>query len=114
MTSMTAVVLIVGIIVVAVAVFLALRMRTQKLRSRFGPEYDRVVQARGSTLTAEKELENRAKRVENFEIRPLAHTELDQFIKEWGATQQQFVDDPRAALAAADRLVHNVMKARGY
>lgn len=114
MTSITAVALIVGIIVIAVAVFLALKMRTQKLRSRFGPEYDRVVQARGSTITAEKELENRAKRVENFKIRPLSHTELDQFIKEWGETQQQFVDDPRAALAAADRIVHNVMKARGY
>jgi hypothetical protein len=114
MMSTTSIILIVGIVIIALAIVLALRVRTNRLRSKFGPEYDRVVQARGSTITAERELEHRAKRVENFKIRPLSHAELDLFIREWGETQQMFVDDPRGAMAQADRLVHKVMKARGY
>jgi hypothetical protein len=64
MTSVAWIILIVGIIVI-VGTILLFKARTQKLKSKFGPEYDRVVQERGSSVTAEKELETRAKRVEN-------------------------------------------------
>jgi hypothetical protein len=101
-------------VVIALAVFVALKARTKKLKSKFGPEYDRVVEAQGSTMTAEKELEHRAKRVQNFKIHALSVTESDRFAREWRTTQELFVDDPRTALADADRLVHSAMKARGY
>jgi hypothetical protein len=114
MTSLTWIVLIVGIVVLALAILFTLKARTRKLKSKFGPEYDRVVEARGSTMTAEKELEHRAKRVQNFKIHSLSPTESEQFASEWRSTQELFVDDPRAALANADRLVHKAMKARGY
>ena len=114
MTPTTWTVLIVGIVVIAVVIVLALKTRSKKLRSKFGPEYDRVVRERGSTMAAEKELEHRAKRVENFKIQTLPPADADQLGVEWRKNQELFVDDPRAALAAADRLVHKAMKARGY
>lgn len=114
MTAIDWIILIIGVTVITVAIVLAFKARTQKLRTRFGPEYDRVVQATGGTLAAQKELENRAKRVENFQIRALSKPESDEFAREWRETQEKFVDGPRAALADADRLVHRAMKARGY
>jgi hypothetical protein len=114
MTPLTWVILVIAIIAIGFAVMMALKVRTKKLRSRFGPEYDRVVRERGSTLTAERELEHREKRVEKFHIRPLSSEEHDRFTDEWRVTQEKFVDDPRGAVAEADSLVHRAMKARGY
>lgn len=114
MTTASWVILIVAIIAVVLALVMAFRLRSKKLRSRFGPEYDRLVRERGGTLTAERELENREKRVGNFKIRTLSSDECIQFAHDWRATQERFVDNPRAALAEADGVVHRVMKARGY
>jgi len=36
------------------------------------------------------------------------------FSHEWRRTQERFVDDPKAAIGDADRLVQEVMQARGY
>ena len=114
MTATSLIILVVVLVAIALVVFMLFRERSRKLRSRFGPEYDRVVQQRGSTLTAERELEHRAKRVENFHIHPLAEADREKFAHEWRITQEKFVDDPRGALADADRLVHSAMKARGF
>src|SRR5882724_1477618 len=106
MTTTTWIALIIAIIAIAFVILMALRGRSRKLRSKFGPEYDRLVRERGSTLTAERELEHRTKRVQKFRIRPLSREESDRFANEWRVTQERFVDDPRGALADADRLVH--------
>jgi hypothetical protein len=114
MTSVTWIVLVSAIVLIGIAVWAFFMTRTRKLRSKFGPEYDRLVHERGSALTAERELEHRAKRVENFQIRPLSAAERDRFANAWRAAQERFVDDPRSALAEADQLVHTAMKTRGY
>jgi hypothetical protein len=114
MTTQTSVILIVVIIAIAMAALILLRRRTKKLRSKFGPEYQRVVYERGSTFKAERELEQRAKRVENLQIRHLNNAEAERFAQEWRTTQEKFVDDPRGAVADADLLVQETMKARGY
>lgn len=106
--------LIIAVIAILVAVFFALSTRTKKLRSRFGPEYERTVREQGSTLKAERVLEQREKRIQNLHIRPLNAEEVDRFAGEWRAVQERFVDDPRGAVAEADRLVHRTMQARGY
>ena len=90
------------------------KRRTEDLRARFGPEYEHTVRQTGSVAKAEDALETRAKRVERLHIRALAHEDAARFNEAWRQVQAQFVDDPRAAVAEADRLVGEVMQARGY
>lgn len=90
------------------------RQRTERLRGRFGPEYEHAVREVGSRNEAEAELEKRQKRIEQLEIRPLSAEEREQFSRQWEAAQARFVDDPAGAISEADRLVTEVMEARGY
>ena len=53
--------------------------RSQKLRERFGPEYDRVVKQEGDPRKAEGVLEFREQRREKFKTRPLSATAPIQF-----------------------------------
>jgi hypothetical protein len=115
MTTAAWVILAVAIVAIAIAGLMAWKMRhTKELRNKFGPEYDHLVQERGSAARAEKELEYRAKRVEKLHIRPLTREECGRFAAQWRAAQERFVDDPRGSVADADRLVHEAMKLRGY
>ena len=90
------------------------RMRSQKLRQRFGPEYDRTIREEGSIRRAEAALAARARRVAKLDIRPLSPADADRFDSAWRAVQARFVDDPRGAVTEADRLVGELMAARGY
>jgi hypothetical protein len=104
-------VVVVGILILA-SVFTRKR-RTDNLRKRFGPEYDRTVHEFGPER-AESKLHEREKRVGKFSIRPLSVSERQHFLAEWRATQSRFVDDPRGAAEDADALVNKVMQSRGY
>jgi hypothetical protein len=110
-TIAIAVVVVLAIIVIAWIVMR--KRRTEALRQRFGPEYDRAVRERG-TSAAESLLSDRAKRVEKFRIRELAHDERERFVTDWRVVQSRFVDDPNGALSDADSLVNRLMEARGY
>jgi hypothetical protein len=106
---------VVIIVLIAVAVWLTVRKReSQTLEHRFGPEYDRTVDELGSRAKAEAELKARQKRVEQLDIVPLAPGEATRFSQSWKALQARFVDDPKGALAEADRLVAELMQKRGY
>jgi hypothetical protein len=88
--------------------------RTDRLRTQFGPEYDRTVDQRGARTEAESELEARRKRREVLDIRPLDPAVRQRYVSSWQATQAHFVDDPNDAVGQADRLVLEVMRERGY
>ncbi len=108
-----------GIIVIVVAVAIAgvifyLNNRSRRLRSRFGPEYSRAVEETGNKYRAESKLEKLERRVDRFSIQPLSRESADRFRDSWRAIQSEFVDDPRVALNNADRLLAEVMVARGY
>jgi len=90
------------------------RRRSTTLRERFGSEYDRVVHHVGDVKKAEASLEARAKRVEKLNIHPLTAADSARFGQAWRNVQERFVDDPRGAVTEADRLVGEVMHARGY
>ena len=108
-------VIIVGVLVViAVALLVARKRRSQKLRERFGPEYDRVVKREGDVRRAEGVLAFREKRREQFTLRPLPPADRSRYEQTWRDVQAQFVDDPKGAVTAADSLVTEVMQARGY
>jgi len=115
MDTSTAIILAVVVLALVVAaVWFMMRWRTEELRKRFGPEYDRVITERGDTRQAESELAARQKRVAKLDIHPLDPAERDRFVNAWQATQSHFVDAPTEAIKDADRLVSQVMQARGY
>ena len=108
------IVVIVAIVVIAaVALLLARKRRTEALRQRFGPEYERTVREHGPGR-AESELIDRKKRVDQFKIRELAADERERFVSEWRSVQSRFVDDPKGAVSEADDLVSRLMRTRGY
>jgi len=113
-TATVLILAVVVIVIVGAVAWMMMQRRSEDLRKRFGPEYDRVISERGDARQAESELAARQKRVDTFDIRPLEAAERDQFIDAWRATQARFVDAPAEAINDADRLVSEVMQARGY
>jgi hypothetical protein len=107
--------IVVAVVVVAAAVaWVMTRRRTDQLRDRFGPEYDRSMTEMGSRRKAESELAGRQKRREELDLRPLAPEARTRYAEEWRAVQARFVDQPGDAVHQADVLVTNVMRDRGY
>jgi hypothetical protein len=108
------VVVIVLVVLAALAAFVANKRKRDGLRERFGPEYDRTLKDTGGRRDAEKELQQRARRRDELDIRPLEPQRRDAFSAEWRATQEEFVDRPSEAVRAANGLVERVMAERGY
>lgn len=105
----------IAVVVVVAVVFAAIRMsRTKRLKQAFGPEYNRTVDEAGSRSDAEAELQERQKRHEQFDLRPLDPEARESYLDQWRATQERFVDDPHGATIEADHLVLEVMRVRGY
>ncbi|HEY1578079.1 MAG TPA: hypothetical protein VGF82_13500 [Terracidiphilus sp.] len=113
----TQVAIIVAVIVVIVGAILAYyfqRRRTEKLRTQFGPEYERSIAESGDRRRAEAQLEKRAERVEKFHLRPLTAEDRARFTEQWDRVQAHFVDAPAGAVAEADQLLGDVMATCGY
>ncbi len=109
---------LIAIIVAAAVVCLALlyfgfRMQSKRLQDRFGPEYERSVSELGRSKD-ETELQRREKRVSRMQIRSLSESDRSRFASAWRSVQAGFVDDPGGSLTQADRLLTEVMAARGY
>ena len=111
--EIAAVVAVVIIVVIAAALFIR-RQRSQRLKSRFGPEYGRAVDESGGAREAEAQLQARTARVKKYRLQPLAAEDKTRFAAAWRGIQAGFVDDPRDATASADELLGQVMSARGY
>ena len=112
--ALVVIVIIVAVGIAAVAFVTSRKRRSMKLRERFGPEYDRVLQQEGDARKAEGVLEFREKRREKFKLRALSPTDKSSFTTRWSEVQARFVDDPKGATTVADSLVSEVMQVRGY
>jgi hypothetical protein len=109
-------ILIVGVVLaigVALWMYMA-KKRTQQLRFKFGPEYDKAIGEHRDRGHAESELQKRAERVAKINIHPLEAGDRLRYTENWRREQSLFVDDPRAAVKHADTLVQDVMQRRGY
>jgi hypothetical protein len=109
---------LIGIGVVALCLLAAWRAFTARrrrgLQETFGPEYDRTVADAPTRREAESELNERQKRREQLEIRPLDPAARDRHRDDWRRAQEHFVDDPTGAVDEADQLIQTVMRERGY
>ena len=117
MTGVIAAVIVIVLLVVVVAAVLFVgnqQKKRRQLRERFGPEYDRRVEAADDPKKAERELAELAHQRDKLDIRPLDPADRDRYLVAWNQVQAQFVDQPRAALESADTLVNQVMRDRGY
>jgi len=109
--------LIVAAVVILAALGIALvisRIKSLKLRKKFGTEYDYTVQAEGDPKKAEQALKERQKRVVKLDIHPLDENARDRYNEEWMEIQAYFVDEPKKAVDQANRLITEVMIARGF
>ena len=106
----------VAVAAVALAGALAVgrRKRSARLQQRFGPEYERAVDAAGDRGAAEKDLAARERQRDKLDIRALSPAARQGFAQRWHSVQTEFVDDPFSALRDADQLVNEVMHERGY
>jgi len=106
--------IIIAVIVVAAIVVLGPQLTRQvRMRRQFGPEYDRLAKELGSKKAA-AELTARQRRVAALGIHPLTAEQQASYGGEWTAVQERFVDAPAAAVSAADTLIWDVMRDRGY
>jgi hypothetical protein len=115
MTDTGIVLIVIAIAVIAILGWYLMReRRSKRLRSRFGPEYEYAMREFGSRPKAEDALSRREKRMEKIQVRPLSHEDHVRFSDRWHDVQAHFVDDPAVSIQEADRLVLEVMRARGY
>jgi hypothetical protein len=111
----TAILIVIAVLVIAaIVLMLARKRRTESLRQRFGPEYDRTVESAEDRREAEQDLRQRQKQRSALEIRPLPEAARVRYIDEWNDTQAHFVDDPSSAVETAGGLLDRVMVERGY
>jgi hypothetical protein len=121
-TSMNSTLLGILIALAAVAVLIGVAIATRRqarahsidLQRRFGPEYDVAIAEYGSRARGERALAARARRVGHLKLTELSDAERERLALRWTRIQGQFVDDPIAAVAAANSLINDVMQARGY
>jgi hypothetical protein len=118
MNTTTTIILVALLVVVAVAavtfVTLHRKRESSRLKKQFGPEYDRAVERLGGQSHAEAELRKREARIAKLNITPLTAEQGARFSQAWKHVQGVFVDNPSGAVAQADKLVQEVMTARGY
>jgi hypothetical protein len=115
MQALWVVAIIVVLALVALAAYLFYRKRqSARLAARFGDEYELALKQHGSRAKAEAELRQRAARVEQLNIVPLAPGEAARFSSAWNRVQAEFVDNPTGAVTQADQLVRELMQKRGY
>ena len=122
MSNVTLVIIVVVAVVIVVAALVAFfvvrsrrtqQERQERAREAYGPEYERTVQERGSEREAEKELRERRERLEN-EVRPLSEESRKRYDERWQGVERTFVDDPRASLEEADRVVADILAERNF
>lgn len=114
MGTSTIVVIVVVVLLAGAALLVLPMLRRQRLRGRFGSEYDRAIEQHDSRAEAERELRERERRHAELELRPLPAGARAAYTQRWSEVQARFVDEPQRAVHDADELVADVMAARGY
>lgn len=104
MTTWIVIAAAVVVVLIAVGIILS-ATRRHRLRSKFGPEYDRA---------KNRELRGREKRVDELDILPLTAVARQRYVNQWQSVQGRFVDHPSNCVRDADALVMTVMHERGY
>lgn len=120
METATIVIIVIAVIVIvggaAVAAWLVVlpALRTRQLSGRFGPEYDRALEAHGDKADAERDLTDRLRQRKDTDLRELSGQERAAHAGAWAAVQGEFVDDPVRSVRGARSLTDAIMRDLGY
>ncbi|MFE2721813.1 hypothetical protein [Kitasatospora sp. NPDC059327] len=109
--------IVVVAVVAAAALFavLAPRLRSHRLRARFGPEYDRAVLAHdGDVRAAEHDLTDRVALRRRVKTVPVEAADRDRYLAELRGLQALFVEDPRQSAVRTARLLDSLLTDLGY
>jgi hypothetical protein len=106
-------IIIIVIVLAAIAALASMQLRRARIRRQFGPEYDRLAREIGPRK-ADAELTARQQRAETLGVHPLSAQQQASYSGDWTTVQERFVDAPAEAVGAADTLIWNVMRDRGY
>jgi len=109
-----AVIVVAAVVVVGAIVWVVEARRRAKLRSRFGPEYDRALRSAGNRRAGERALRSRMDERKSIELHALTPSARDDYETRWRDIQAQFVDAPQTALSLADALLTTLMRDIGY
>ena len=108
--------------VASIVWLLSKQRKREALQGRFGPEYDRTVRERDSRRAAESELQDRERRREELDIRPLAPLARARYADEWGRPgevrrrpqhRRPRCERPRAARDGRPRIPDGGVRAAG-
>jgi len=111
-----AVVVVIALIAFSIGTRRRTHHRSERLRDRFGPEYDHVVDddSRRGRREGEAELLRREQEHDELDIHDLNPQTRDRYTREWEDLQRRFVDSPDHSVAEAEQLLTAVMGDRGY
>ncbi|MGI5523502.1 hypothetical protein ACQEUX_21590 [Micromonospora sp. CA-259024] len=113
-TQVIVIVLVVLVIVAVLAVAARSLGRRRALRTRFGPEYERVVAEQDSRSAAERELRDRERRHAELTLTPLSPESRARYSAAWEELQIRFIDSPGETVGDADELVTRLIEEQGY
>lgn len=103
------------VLVIAVMAYAGRReYANRRIRSSFGPEYDRVKAEHGGTRAADRELARRTQMHNELRLEPISADDRDFYATSWEHIQGGFLDDPVVALSGAEQLIARLLAARGY
>lgn len=120
METGTIVIIVIAVIVIAggaaVAAWLVIlpALRTNQLKGRFGPEYDRALETHGDKADAERDLAERLRQRKDTDLRELSKEESAAHAGSWASVQGEFVDDPVRSVRSARSLTDTIMRDLGY
>ena len=120
METGTIVIIVIAVIVIAGGAAVAAQLvilpalRTNRLRNRFGPEYDRALETHSDKAGAEHDLAERLSRRDGTELRELTPQERAAHATAWASVQRDFVDDPFGSVRSARSLTDTIMQSLGY
>lgn len=120
METGTIVIIVIAVIVIAGGAAVAAQLvilpalRTNRLRRRFGPEYDRALEAHGDKAGAERDLAERIRQRGDTDLCELTPEERTAHAGAWASVQREFVDDPVGSVRGARSLTDSIMRGLGY
>ena len=116
MSPTVIVVIVLVAIVIALGAILTIRAAAARraLKERYGAEYDRVIEEHGGRSAGEAELRRRTRAHHELALKELTWDQTASYRAAWTDVQGRFIDDPTAAVRAADHLVSTLVADRGY